>query len=192
MKLLQVTVVPWLVLMIFLTNSFSQDNLAKSPTDTAKVWPYGWWMQHLVKVAPSFADDRLYGGIVQHETGLGHPNFALYTSLRYVTGRTGSQAGDVSIPAHFKLEFQPRYYPIYFWHPIYLAPLVNINSNGQLAGGLTLGWQALAWEKLPIDIGIALQSKTKTESYDSPLFLRLHMGIGLAFPANKNKDDDNN
>lgn len=177
---MQRTLLPLVALMIFLTTGMAQDSADTSAPEP--VWPHGLLQQHLIKVGPSFIDGVPYGGVLQYETGIGQPHFSLLTSVRYVSGFTATDPSDISIPAHFRLELQPRFYPINFLHPIYLGPLVNINSNGELAGGITLGWQAIPWGRMPIDLGVAVQSRTPTENYDSPLFLRFHLGIGIALP----------
>lgn len=177
---MQRTLLPLLALMIFLTSGQAQSD-STALTDSMQ-WPHAFLEQHLIKVGPGFIDGAPYGLVVQYETGLGHPNFSLLTSVRYMSSFTAIDPGDISIPQHIRIEFQPRYYPIDFLHPIYLGPLVNINSNGELAGGAIIGWQAIPWGRLPIDLGVAIQSRTATENYASPIFLRFHLGIGIALP----------
>ncbi len=169
-------------------------HLSVAQSDTSDTspdqWPYRLGEQHLIKVAPTIYEGRPAGAVVQYETGLGLPHFSLLASVRYMSEQIPDEVGDIAIPAHWRLELQPRFYPIQVFQPIYMGPLFNITSEGTGAVGAILGWQGLPWGRLPIDLGIAMQTRNATENYDSPLFLRIHLGIGLAFPKLQPDNDE--
>lgn len=147
--------------------------------------PYGWFAIHLVKVALAYQNGQWTGGQLQYETGIGLRHFSLAASLRYTRTAAVEEADDVPVPAHLRAELQGRFYPIHFGRPLYLGVLANATSEATFGIGAMLGVQTFIHQRFIIDTGLGIQTRNTTNPHDAPIFLRLHLNLGVAFPRYK-------
>lgn len=166
----------WIVPLLMLMTVDSLETYAQN--DTSNFW--------IVKAYPVFTGISPNGAVLGVEKTIDSARFGAYAGLKYFGGTTvvlGS-SGEVVKPAYWRLELQGRYYPGTIEKVMYIGPFVNLNSEWEVAGGLLIGAQPIFWNKIPLDINIGFQSNTPTDNFESPLFLRFNIGVGIALKAN--------
>lgn len=154
-------------------------------TTAERQWPSRPFQQHIITLGPVMTNNGLSGGILAYETGLGHDRFTLHLSVRSHAGIDSTVFGDITVPAHYRFELQPRFYPMVFAHQLFFAPLANFTTEGSLGGGFLMGYRALIAKRFTAEAFMGFQNSTTTEPYQTTFFLRAGLAIGIAIPALK-------
>lgn len=175
-----------LALVVFLTTGYSfalADTTSSSDTSSPDDTVQTVWFQHnAVKIGPSFFGGDLTGGFLAFETTSPWETLTFQVSVKYSAGGSNPEPTSVSIPEHWRFELQCRYYPIAPMEELYFAPLVNYYNLGGMGVGALMGYQFLFGGRVPLDLSAGFQTGTKTEYSDIPIFLRLGLATGWAFP----------
>jgi hypothetical protein len=177
-----------MTLCIFtISNGLAQENpnndTSHSIQDSVNVAFVRMFGLNLVKIAPTLNNWNIKGVVISHETGLGVKWATLLTSFKYYSGSKAANTVEVDIPQHYRIELQPRFWPVNQFDGIFLGPLFNYSfPQGSLGIGGLLGYQKIIAKRMSLEAFLAFQSRTKTENYDQPLFLRLGLNIGFVFP----------
>ena len=158
---------------------------SQGDTIAQRLWPSRPLQQHIITLGPVMTNNGLSGGIVAWETGLGHDKFTIHLSTRSHSGIDSTLFGDVTVPAHYRFEVQPRFYPMSFAHKLYFAPLLNYTTEGSIGGGFVMGYRALVAKRFTAEAFMGFQNSTVTEPYQTTFFLRAGLAIGIAIPKLK-------
>lgn len=162
------------------------DSLADADTsisDTPEKTKYPLFGLNIIKIAPSIKDFSIKGVVISYETSVGNSWLSVLVSARYYNGSKSTNSIEPDIPKHFRYEIQPRFWPITYMKGIFMGPLVNIYStNSDIGVGALLGYQEIISGTISLEGFIAFQTRTQTEFYDSAVFLRLGVNLGIVFP----------
>lgn len=172
------------MLAILATVGYAQ--AASDTTDTRDTIETEWFQYNALKIGPAFFGGEPKGGVLAFETTTPSPSITLQFSVKYFAGGSNTDSpNDINVREHWRFELQGRYYPIALMHELYFAPLVNYYDGGGFGVGALMGYQFLFGGRVPLDLSAGIQTRTKTEAYDSPIFLRLGLFTGWAFPKVK-------
>lgn len=163
---------------------------SQGDTVAQRLWPSRPLQQHIITLGPVITNNGLSGGILAWETGLWHNQFTLHLSARSHSGIDSTVFGDVTVPAHYRFEVQPRFYPMAFAHQLFFSPLLNLTTEGSIGGGFVMGYRALIAKRFTGEAFIGFQNSTATEPYETTFFLRAGLAIGIAIPKLKRLDRD--
>ena len=138
---------------------------------------------NIFKASIALYGPKVKGGTFAYETGLYTKFLSTYFSARYF-GLVDSleRNNNRPIPKHLRFEWQLRFWPINGLDGFFIAPMANLYSTKEFAGGFFVGYQFFITRSFIIEAFAGLQSTTSVEeaSYESPVFPRLGINLGLA------------
>jgi hypothetical protein len=176
-----------MVSILTISNGLAQEkrinDTAQSGHDSINVAFTKMFGLNLVKISPALNNWNIKGIVISYETGIGRKWATLLTSVKYYAGSKATNTIEVDIPEHYRIELQPRFWPVKPFDGIFLGPLFNYSfPKGSFGVGGLLGYQKIIAKRISIEAFLAFQNSTNTENYDAPLFLRLGLNIGFVFP----------
>ena len=175
----------WLIVLALVLCA-SNAQAENDTTASADTFHTQWFKYNALKVGPAFFGSDPKGAILAFETSTPSRFLCIQFSVKYFAGgKNSDHPNDINIRKHWRFEIQGRYYPIAPMQELYFAPLVNYYDDGGFGIGGMMGYQFLFGGRIPLDLSVGIQSKTKTDNYDSPIFLRLGLFTGWAFPKVK-------
>jgi len=179
----------WLIAVVFMlvqANGFASgpDNGTSRP-----IFEYGIFGTNVIKISPALYGPKVKGVTLAYETGLVNPYLSGYLAVRYFHGVDSLNARENSsgIIRHGRFEAQFRIYPRTAFNGFFVAPLGNVYHNGQMAGGLVLGYQFFITSFFAIEAFGGFQTTTEVEkdNFESPILPRLGINIGFAWTKKK-------
>lgn len=87
----------------------------------------------------------------------------------------------VLIKPYTRVEMSARYYPMETMQRLFFQTGIGIDNHGSTSAFGGFGYVEHLFNRVPVEVNIAVQNANKTEVYDSGIFLRTGVAIGLAF-----------
>ncbi len=87
----------------------------------------------------------------------------------------------VMIKPYTRLEMSARYYPMETMQRLFFQTGFGVDNHGSTSAFGGFGYAEHLFNRIPVEVNIAVQNASKSESYDSGIFLRTGVAIGLAF-----------
>lgn len=147
--------------------------------------PHKFFKNSFIKIAPVIGgNDFLNGGILSFETGMGIRKWSINICTRYTKGY-GNKDLTLPITEHYRFEIHPRYWPMAYFKGPFFCPMIVFYSTGDFSGGIASGIHLPLGKVFIIETFAGLQATTPVEHFDSPVFFRIALNLGLHIPFKK-------